>query len=140
MRNRVPMRATILAATLVLGLSAAALPAQATMKSELRRIKGFNAIVYTDIAGDGLQFMGSVVAKHNVQGCEDNVPVKIQRKRNGTWVKIGKGRTDTEGSFDISVETSAKAGTYRAVAPKLTLDTDTLCKAAVSETDSIHSG
>ena len=127
-------RATTLAVMLVIGLAMAIPSAHSSTQYEPRTVKFFDVFVEVNV----VHATGQVVAKHDVQGCEDNVPVKLQKMKNDEWVKVGSGRTDGEGFFDIPAELRTKAGTYRAVAPKYFDDTvGRECKTTVSPTDSI---
>jgi IPT/TIG domain len=61
--------------------------------------------------------------------CVAGVPVKIQRRRAGGWRTVGSTTTSDTGAYKKRIRD--RAGRYRALAPKVTVDTE-LCLRAVS--------
>jgi hypothetical protein len=61
--------------------------------------------------------------------CVAGVPVKIQRRRAGGWKTVGSTTTSDTGAYKKRIRD--RAGRYRALAPKVTVDTE-LCLRAVS--------
>ena len=103
--------------------------------NEGRSIKFFDVFVTDGV----LHATGKVVSKHDVQGCEDKVPVKLQKMKSGEWRKVARGRTDSNGFFDVFTELPVYSGEYRAVAPAVTntFDTEMLCRKAISPTKTV---
>jgi hypothetical protein len=63
--------------------------------------------------------------------CEASVPVKIQRRVNGSWKNVGSTTTTSSGSY--SKKLKDKTGKYRALVKKLTLNNGAdVCKKAKS--------
>ena len=63
--------------------------------------------------------------------CEASVPVKIQRRVNGSWKNVGSATTSASGSYSKKVKD--KTGKYRAQAKKVTLNNGAdVCKKATS--------
>jgi hypothetical protein len=63
--------------------------------------------------------------------CAASVPVKIQRRRAGGWRTVGSTTTTDTGAYKKRIRD--RAGRYRALAPKRTLnDGADVCKRAVS--------
>jgi hypothetical protein len=62
--------------------------------------------------------------------CVASVPVKIQRRRAGSWRTVGRTTTSDTGAYKKRVKD--KPGKYRALAPKVTLTSGDVCSRAVS--------
>ncbi|MDQ3916286.1 MAG: hypothetical protein M3323_13325 [Actinomycetota bacterium] len=60
---------------------------------------------------------GRVSAEDDFEGCVDDVPVVVQRRRDGRWRPVK--RTTTNGTGRYRVGLRDRPGTYRAVAPEL---------------------
>jgi len=63
---------------------------------------------------------GTVTATDGFAACASNVPVKIQRLRNGTWRTIDTTQTDGAGLYREHIPD--RVGTYRAVATRVELN------------------
>jgi len=78
--------------------------------------------------GDG-SLNGTVTSAPKADFCTSDVPVKLQRKRDGKWRTIATATTDDLSSFTFPV---TRVGTYRAKAPVVEFDDGDVCSAAVS--------
>ena len=67
-----------------------------------------------------LTAVGSVTVNDGFGACASNVPVKIQRLRNGSWRTIDTTQTDSAGSYREQI--GDRAGVYRAVAQRMELN------------------
>ena len=65
-----------------------------------------------------------------VAECVAGVPVKIQRRKAGSWKNVGSTTTNDEGKYKRRIKD--KPGKYRAVAPAVTLEDGTVCAKARS--------
>jgi len=85
-----------------------------------------------------LKLKDKLVAKGTVKSTEDpaftdcaaSVPVKIQRKKSGSWKTVGKTTTSDTGAYSKKIKN--KKGKYRALAVKTTVPTDEVCLKAKS--------
>jgi hypothetical protein len=85
-----------------------------------------------------LKLKGKLTAKGKVSSteatpftdCVSGVPVKIQRKKSGSWKTVGKTTTSDTGAYSKKIKN--KKGKYRAIAVKTTVPTDELCLKAKS--------
>jgi hypothetical protein len=85
-----------------------------------------------------LKLRKHLIAKGMVSSTEDpavtecfaGVPVKIQRRKSGSWKNVGKTTTNDEGKYKRRIKD--KPGKYRALAPAVTLADDTVCAKAKS--------
>jgi hypothetical protein len=74
---------------------------------------------------------GAVTVADDTAECMAGVPVKIQRKKKGGgWKNVGSTTTNDAGKYKRSIKD--KPGKYRALAPKVTLEDDTVCAKDVS--------
>jgi IPT/TIG domain len=74
---------------------------------------------------------GVVTVEDETAECVAGVTVKIQRKKKGGgWKNVGTTTTSDAGKYKRSIKD--KPGKYRAVAPALTLEDDTVCTKDVS--------
>jgi hypothetical protein len=74
---------------------------------------------------------GMVRVGDGFTACVANVPVKIQRRRAGGWRTVGRTTTTDTGAYKKRIRD--RAGRYRALAPKVTLnDGADVCSRAVS--------
>ena len=64
--------------------------------------------------------VGLVTVNDGFGACASNVPVKIQRLRNGTWRTIDTTQTDAAGSYREQI--GDRVGVYRAVAQRVELN------------------
>jgi hypothetical protein len=80
--------------------------------------------------GDG-SLNGTVDSEPDADFCTQDVPVKLQRKRDGKWRTIAAATTDHLSSFTFPV---TRAGTYRAKASLVEFDDGDICSAALSPT------
>lgn len=78
--------------------------------------------------GDG-SLNGTVDSEPDADFCTQDVPVKLQRKRDGKWRTIAAATTDDLSSFTFSV---TRVATYRAKAPLVEFDDGDVCSAALS--------
>jgi IPT/TIG domain len=62
---------------------------------------------------------GLVTVNDGFAGCASNVPVKIQRLRDGRWRTVEGAQTNTDGTYREHIPD--RVGTYRAVATRLEL-------------------
>jgi hypothetical protein len=72
---------------------------------------------------------GAVVASDNAQVCEDDVTVRIQRRRGGVWRTLKLVTTDNDGLFSTTLRD--RQGRYRARAVKLS-NTQDICRRTTS--------
>jgi IPT/TIG domain len=85
-----------------------------------------------------LKLKDKLVAKGTVKSTEDpaftdcaaSVPVKIQKKKSGSWKTVGKTTTSDTGAYSKKIKN--KKGKYRALAVKTTVPTDEVCLKAKS--------
>jgi len=85
-----------------------------------------------------LKLKDKLVAKGTVKStettpftdCVANVPVKIQKKKSGSWKTVGKTTTSDTGAYSKKIKN--KKGKYRAIAVKTTVPTDEVCLKAKS--------
>jgi hypothetical protein len=80
----------------------------------------------------GQKARGRVSADDAFTPCASKVPVKVQRKHGSTWRSVGAVRTDDAGRF--VVPGTRRSGSYRAIAPRVTLPDGVVCSKAVSRT------
>lgn len=72
---------------------------------------------------------GEVGPSDRPTSCRAGVPVVIQRRRSGAWIRWARGTTDATGDYRIKVRD--RAGRYRAVAPAVT-EGNLTCERTVS--------
>jgi hypothetical protein len=85
-----------------------------------------------------LKLKDKLVAKGTVKStettpftdCAASVPVKIQKKKSGSWKTVGKTTTSDTGAYSKKIKN--KKGKYRAIAVKTTVATDEVCLKAKS--------
>jgi hypothetical protein len=85
-----------------------------------------------------LKLVKHLIAKGKVTSTEDpavtecfaGVPVKIQRRKSGSWKAVGSTTTNDAGKYKRRIKD--KPGKYRALAPAVTLEDDTVCAKAKS--------
>jgi hypothetical protein len=74
---------------------------------------------------------GAVTVADDTAECMAGVPVKVQRrKKGGGWKNVGTATTTDAGKYKTSIKD--RPGKYRALAPKVTLDDDSVCSKDVS--------
>jgi hypothetical protein len=78
---------------------------------------------------DSLKAKGTVSVGDGFTACADTVPVKIQRRANGSWHTKKTTTTASDGTYHAKLKN--KSGKYRAVAPATTAQGET-CNKAVS--------
>ena len=85
-----------------------------------------------------LKLKDKLVAKGTVKSTEDpaftdcaaSVPVKIQKKKSGSWKTVGKTTTSDTGAYSKKIKN--KKGKYRSIAVKTTLEGGEVCLKAKS--------
>lgn len=78
----------------------------------------------------GRKARGTVTVDDAFAACASGVPVKVQHRVNGRWRLVGA--TDTNASGRFAVPGTGDPGQYRAVAQRVTVDTDDVCLKARS--------
>jgi hypothetical protein len=74
---------------------------------------------------------GSVVVNDGTSACAQQVPVKIERRKDGEWRGVANGVTTASGTYKITL--ADKTGKYRAIATKTYLGNGDLCSTAKSD-------
>jgi len=85
-----------------------------------------------------LKLKDKLVAKGTVKStettpftdCAASVPVKIQKKKSGSWKTVGKTTTSDTGAYSKKIKN--KPGKYRSLAVKTTLASGDVCGKAKS--------
>jgi hypothetical protein len=80
------------------------------------RLEPFRHVDIFSNKRDGLQIKGQVLANDGFEGCEAQVPVKVQIRAGREWVTRKTDTTNDNGIFKVLVRDFS--GRYRAVATK----------------------
>lgn len=73
---------------------------------------------------------GAVSVEDDTAECTAGVPVKIQRRKSGSWRTVGSATTNDAGTYKRRIKD--RPGKYRALAPAVTLEDDSVCAKARS--------
>jgi hypothetical protein len=77
-----------------------------------------------------LKAVGKVRSEDGFEACTQDVRVKVQRKKDGSWKTIKTPTSDSEGSYRVKM--ADRPGKYRAKAPELSPSNGHKCLAAKS--------